>query len=139
MSNSPVCTDANLIVRLVAFPDSQAVQDLWQHWKQEDRMIIAPGLVLYEVTNALYQYLKHHVLSADTVSYALETALQLPVQMVDDREVHRRAMALARRYRLPAAHDAHYLAVAEVRQAELWTTDRKLFDACQQDWIKLVE
>lgn len=38
-------------------------------------------------------------------------------------------MQLARQFNLPAAYDAHYLALAERLEAELWTLDRKLFNA----------
>lgn len=35
------------------------------------------------------------------------------------------AWALARRWNLPAAYDAAYLALAEVTGGELWTADRR--------------
>jgi len=40
--------------------------------------------------------------------------------------VHRRALQLADTYNLPAAYDAHYLALAEAFGCELWTDDQRL-------------
>ena len=47
--------------------------------------------------------------------------------------LHQRALALAHAYRLPAAYDAHYLALAEYFGCELWTDDGRLFRGVQDD------
>jgi len=39
-----------------------------------------------------------------------------------------------RRLNLPT--DARYLALADLRGVELWTIDRRLMNACQQDRVK---
>jgi predicted nucleic acid-binding protein len=38
-------------------------------------------------------------------------------------------MDLAEKHALAAIYDAHYLVVAEQLDAELWTADRRLFEA----------
>jgi len=38
---------------------------------------------------------------------------------------------LAEAHGLPATYDAHYLALAERLEAELWTADRRLYAAVQ--------
>ncbi len=40
---------------------------------------------------------------------------------------------------LPAAYDSHYLAFAQMQDAEFWTTDRRLAEKCPLAWVKLVE
>ncbi len=35
MSNSSLCVDANLVIRLVADPADEAVRDLWEQWDAE--------------------------------------------------------------------------------------------------------
>ena len=108
----------------------------------EDYHLVAPTLLYYEVANGLYQQEKSGRLSSELVRNALEFALTLPIQLVGDVTLHQRAHALATQYNLPAAYDAHYLALAERLNIDLWTTDAKLHNAVQSvgvEWVKLVE
>lgn len=70
----------------------------------------------------------------------LENALSLDIQLYGDFALHQRAIELARQFNLPAAYDAHYLALAERLDAEFWTCDRRLVQAVRStyDWVNLV-
>jgi predicted nucleic acid-binding protein len=48
---------------------------------------------------------------------------------------------LADRFALPAAYDAHYLALADWLGGEFWTADRRLAKAVGEalPWVRLVE
>jgi len=141
MPNSWICVDANLVTRLLLVPDDQPVQQLWQQWQLDKRQLAAPTLLRYEVTNALYRYQKQGLLSEEIVRIGLNAALTLPIQLHGETDLYRRALALAERFALPAAYDAHYLAVAEQLDAELWTADRRLARAVGSalSWVHLVE
>lgn len=134
MANSWICTDANLIVRLVVDPQDTAVHAQWQTWEDNGYRFAAPTLIHYEVTNALYQYRRRGFLSQETVRLAQEAALALPLTFVGDDDLHRSAIRLAQRLSLPATYDAHYLAVAERVGGELWTADKRLVQAIQQEF-----
>jgi predicted nucleic acid-binding protein len=140
MSSSWLCVDANLVLRLVADPDDTRVQELWQRWDAERRPLAAPTLLFYEVTNVLHRYRRLGVLGAATVRSALNAALALPLHLVGEAELHGRALDLAERFSLPAAYDAHYLAVAESLGGELWTADARLAHVVQSalPWVRLV-
>jgi predicted nucleic acid-binding protein len=62
------------------------------------------------------------------------------VHLYREADLHRRALALANRFSLPAAHDAHYLAVADHLGGELWTADQALARTVQPElaWVHLV-
>ena len=139
MSNSStVCIDANIVVRLVLFAEDK-IQTLWKTWESDEVQFVAPSLLHYEVVNSLYQYQKLGLISSASVERALEAALTLPVDLVDDDHIHRRAILLAAEYKLPAAYDAHYLALAEWMDIEFWTADTRLAKAVQPfdlDWVK---
>lgn len=139
MSNSSaVCVDANIVVRLVLFADDK-IQALWKNWVLDEGRFVAPSLLHYEVVNSLHQYQKHGLISSETLEHALEVALALPVDLVEDEQIHRRALLLAARYGLPAAYDAHYLALAEWMDIELWTADSRLVNALKPfklNWVK---
>ena len=130
MSNSSICVDAGLVIRLVANPADVSVHQLWERWAADPELCIAaPTLLFYEVSNALYQYHRLGLLSAAAVALAQEAALALPIDLFGTLALHLRAVDLAAKHALPAAYDAHYLALAEQLEAELWTADRRLFQA----------
>lgn len=131
MSNSSLCVDANLVIRLIADPKDEAVRQMWEQWDAEHRQIATPTLLYYEVSNALYRYQRAGMISSSVVRMALKAALALPVRLYGDEELHRRALALAERFSLPAAYDAHYLALADWLGGEFWTADPRLFPAQQ--------
>ncbi len=60
---------------------------------------------------------------------ALNSALALPIQLYSDVELHESARVMAERFMLPAAYDAHYLALDERLGATFVTTDQRLANA----------
>ena len=140
MNNSWLCVDANLVIRLVADPAAESVQRLWEQWDAERRRLAAPTLLYYEVANALYRYQRLGLMSASAVRLAFKAALALPLQLYGDADLHWQALELADRLALPAAYDAHCLALAERLGGEFWTADRRLVRAVQTDlpWVHLV-
>lgn len=141
MNRSSICVDANLVIRLVADPRSVLVRQMWEKWVGEGHPIIAPTLLTYEVSNALYRYRRAGIMSLAAVRLALEAVLALPIRLYGDEELHWRALDLAERFSLPAAYDAHYLALAEQSGSEFWTADRQLAQAVQGDlpWVHTIE
>ncbi len=141
MLNSPICPDASLVVRLVENDDpGSAVARLWRRWREEERPLIAPTLLYYEVSNALHRYTAHQVLLPEEAAAFFDAALKLRITVFGHADLHRRALRLANRMNLDASYDAHYLALAEMFGAEFWTTDRRLADAVKAvlPWVNLL-
>ena len=141
MSDSSLCVDASLVIRLIADPRDTAVSRLWDQWDEDGRPIAAPTLLFHEVSNALHRYRRAGMMSDAAVRLALQAALALPVQLYGEAELHGRALDLAERLGLPAAYDAHYLALAEWLGAQYWTADVRLGRAVQGalPWVHVVE
>ena len=141
MPSSWLCVDANLVIRLVASPTDEAVHRAWEQWDAAGRPLAAPTLLHYEVTNALYRYQKLGWISAPAVALALRAALALPVRLYGEADLHARALDIAARFSLPAAYDAHYLALAERLDGEFWTADQSLARAVQPTlpWVHLID
>jgi predicted nucleic acid-binding protein len=139
--NTTICIDAGPVIQLVAFPEKKHVHITWEQWDDQGYQIIAPTLLFYEVTNVLYRYQRHNMLSNETVSASLAAALALPITLVEDSDLHLLAVATAERFDLSAAYDAHYLALAERSSAELWTTDGRLSNRMHElgvGWVHLI-
>ena len=140
MSNSAtVCIDASIVLRYVLLPDDGPIQKVWQSWASREVNLVAPSLLFYEVTNALYQQQKNKYLSPETIWSTLEFSLDLPITLVNEKNLHLRAREIAMQYNLPATYDAHYLALAEWMDIELWTADKKLINTLKPfkvSWVK---
>lgn len=138
MSSSWICLDASIVIRLVANPRDIKLVKQVQTWQTKNQFV-APHLLHVEVTNALYQYQKHQILSPSSVQSALKTVLALPIQLHSDALLHQQALQLADMHNLSATYDAHYLALAQRLGAGLWTADKKLYNSVKAKlkWVNL--
>lgn len=91
--------------------------------------MVAPSLWLYEVTNGLVTAVHRQRMAADTGLQALTLLQSLGVRLADPEagEVYEAAV----RFRV-TAYDAAYLALATTLGADLWTGDRRFYDAVRQ-------
>lgn len=142
MSNSWVCVDASIVVRLVESGTHESpIVELWSGWHEAGRSLMAPTLLYYEVSNALHRYVVHGELRPEEAAEALDAALGLGITLYGDADLHHRALELAERFGLPVTYDSHYLALAERRGAEFWTADRGLAQTVHPTlpWVHLIE
>jgi predicted nucleic acid-binding protein len=102
---------------------------MWSAWYEGGHTVVAPGLLYYEVSNALHRYVILGELLPEEAAAALEAALALEIDLYSDADLHRRALRLAERFSCSAAYDAHYLALAERLGAAFWTADQRLAKA----------
>lgn len=138
-SYSTVCVDASLVVRYILAPDDSILGEQWESWLSNGFTLVAPSLLFYEVTNAFYQYQKSGLIQVDTIREAHETALGLPIELRSSADLHLRARILAERYCLPATYDAHYLALSEAMEIDLWTADARLVKALRPFGVSRVK
>lgn len=137
-----IVVDASFLLRLlIDGAETDAAESLWRTWRHERRPVLAPSLLFYEITNVLHRYLRHGHLEAPEARGLVAIAEAFRIERIDDSNLHERALTLASELDLPAAYDVHYLALAEQRQAELWTSDRKLVRATRHrfPWVHLLE
>ena len=138
MPRSPVCVDANIVVMIVA-PEAQRPQAvaLWNSWLEQDREIVAPRLLAYEVTSALWRKVVRGLLTVEEGRRAVQAALEMGIVFIDPPALSERAFELAARFRRPAAYDAHYLALADHLESPFWTADERLYNAVRADFPRI--
>jgi predicted nucleic acid-binding protein len=140
MTPSPICLDANIIVKRLIADDDVVLHRQWTAWHEAGQQFVAPVLQRYELTNAFHRYQATGQFSIAFVESALASAFLLPIVFHDPAADHQRAMEIARQFNRPAAYDAHYLALAERLGVEFWTADRRLANAVSHSlsWVHLV-
>ena len=137
--NSPVCIDANLILwTLVPSPLSDQAEALLEKWQQEQVTLIAPALFAFEVTSSLRRLVYLEEITLAEGKEAFDRFLKIDVRLSHQRGIFPLAWCLAKRFNLPRAYDTAYLALAQLRNCELWTADKRLSNAVSKelDWVR---
>ena len=103
----------------------------------EAASVLAPELIVPEVTNAMWKYHQFEKLEIETCRQVLELALNLVDTLVSGKDLYREAFLLARTSRLPA-YDMFYLALARRDDATLLTVDRVLRKEAARQGIRVI-
>ena len=61
---------------------------VWNSWVKNETDLVAPSLLFYEITNGLYQQQKNKYLSPETIWKSLEYSLDLPITLVNEKNLH---------------------------------------------------
>lgn len=137
-----VCIDASFIVALLT-PEryTTSATARWKAWIKDDFRILAPSLLGYEVTSALYRKVLQEQIEPKDGKVALEQFLAMDIESIHLPELHAKAGNLAKQFNRPNTYDAHYLAMAEHLACPLWTADERLYNTVKEmfEWIKWVE
>jgi predicted nucleic acid-binding protein len=135
--NGLLVLDACFTLRLLLpGPAQELYLDKVNSWQQENLILCAPALWLYEITSALNKAVYLQELTEREGREALGLALKLGVQLVPpDAELAGLAFDWTLRMNQAAAYDSFYLALAEGLECELWTADQRLANAAAVPWV----
>ena len=127
-----VVVDASLALKWVLSElDSNIAITLLKEWNTQKVEVIAPALFAYEATNILYRQVVVGKLTYDETKKLLAKLFSIGVELDFSHYINTstRAMEFSYRFGLPAAYDAHYLALAEREKCDYWTADARLLNA----------
>ena len=119
--------DASVLISAF-FPDeaqSQAQAVLRAHAAGRERLK-APALIVYEVTNAVWQAERRGRISSAQAAEILQAASGLDIELLPFQCGE--SLPLARKFNR-SAYDAAYLVLAEARGEKLITADERLYNA----------
>jgi predicted nucleic acid-binding protein len=127
-----ICVDASVAAKWILREEwrDQAIALYYDALHAGER-IVAPPLLPIEVTNILWQRVRasSDSLSLEEAVGLLDEFLEVSIEIHDLPDLHRQALILADAFGLPAAYDAHYLALAERFGCIFWTADQRLLRA----------
>jgi predicted nucleic acid-binding protein len=126
--------DANLLAALVLpLPYSDRAADRVLGWRRAGAELLAPVLLEYELAAILRKAVVAGWMSTDLAVETLGQMEALGVRyLAPTAALHERALRWAERLGHSKAYDAHYLALAEQEEVDLWTADRRLAHGAQQ-------
>lgn len=133
-----VVVDASLAAMWVV-PEKFTPQALAlaEEWAQNDVLLIAPCLILVELTNAFYKRVLRKEIDLPAAISALNLVMDFGIELREEPGLHVLAMKLAHKLKRPSTYDCHYLALAEAFQCSLWTGDEKFFNSARRDFPRV--
>jgi predicted nucleic acid-binding protein len=105
---------------------------------EEASEVLAPDLLICEVTNTIWKYHQLEHLSLDVGQSAIEAAIGLVDTLISSSELYREAFLLARAVRRPV-YDMLYLALARREDAALLTLDRVLRKEAERQSVRVLD
>ena len=125
-----ICADASVAAKWL-FAEEHAAQAsaLLRDALGVAEPLVAPPLLPSEVANVIRQRLRQGQVRLDEARALLAQFLTLPIRLQAPETLYDRSLVLADQHNLPAIYDAHYVALAELLGATLWTADRRLLRA----------
>jgi predicted nucleic acid-binding protein len=136
-----LCVDASFALKLVlAETESEQVEGLWRSWIDDNLEIVAPYHLLFEVTSVIRNHVYRQILSVKAGEMAFTAIQAQQILFLHPQNLDLRAWQLAQQYNRPTAYDTYYLALAELQGCPLWTADKRLYRAVQNDlpWVHCV-
>ncbi len=127
-----VVLDASAMVEVVL---ERPHAERFRHAIQEAEVVLAPEVMVAEVTNAIWKYHRFEGLESATCFRALEAAIALPTAFVLNRELASDALSLSMQAKTPA-YDMFYLALARREKALLLTMDAGLRKAAVRHGVR---
>ena len=130
--NHDVCIDASLALSwLLPEEQSNIIDALFLEWDRKGLRLITAPLFHAEVTSVIRRQVYFKRLQPERGEHIFSLYLQMQVESIGEQEVYKRAWELAKIFNLPKTYDAQYVAVAELKDCEFWTNDRRLINSLQ--------
>ena len=137
MTTSLVC-DASVVIRyLLPSAEQPHYQQLWQSWMTTGVTLYAPTLWLYEVMSGLSKGVFFKAITSADAAALIPIVHQLPVELVvPTADISQKALTHTQRLKRKNPYDSYYVVLAQELGCELWTADKKLFNAVGRPWVK---
>ena len=130
--NNNVCIDASLALTwLLPQERSNLIDALFTEWDRKGTGLLTAPLFHAELTSVIREQVYFKKLRPEQGEHIFSIYLQMNVKNMDEPTVYQLAWELAKEFNLPMTYDMQYLAVAELKDCELWTSDRRFFNSLQ--------
>jgi predicted nucleic acid-binding protein len=121
-----ICVDASLVgAWLLPEELSEKAVQLRDAFRSAGDQLIAPTLLVPEVTTALRKAVFRKRIDAEFGEEAFSAFVLLPIDLHEVRDLAADAWSWAKTLNAPRLYDMYYLALAERLECELWTADRR--------------
>ncbi len=133
-----VVVDASIAVKwLLKEQFSREADEMLVSWEHDNTRVTGPHLLPVEVSNALYKRSRRGDITLATAVQLEAEFLESAIELIQSARLHLRAIRLAAQLQQNATYHAHYLALAESLDCDLWTADQRFFQAAASEFPRV--
>ena len=128
-----VVVNASLAVKdVLREPYAEQPLAIAKEWAARHIRLTAPWALLVEVTNGLHRRTLPEQISLFRVHRLPTAFLGLGIEIRESRQLRLRALELAQESQQLAIYDAHYMALAEILDCDLFTANERFFNSIKE-------
>ena len=116
--------------------DTKEALARWDRWQDAAEEVIAPPIFRSEITNVLYRRVRRAQMRPADATAILKFLINI-VAISEPSALYDRALTLASALSQGSAYDTLYLALAELRDCERWTADRRFVRSAQTQFPRV--
>jgi len=130
-----VAIDASFLLKIF-LPESKSdqVEDLWKRWIGDHIEIVAPTLILFEISSVIRNKVYRNILSEEEGEEIIKLLKILDFSLIYTEELLDIAWEISTALNTPTLYDCFYLALPKLLRIPLWTADKKLYQSAKREF-----
>ena len=135
MDTDRIAIDASFLLKLF-LPEkgSDQAEELWKGWIRESVEIVAPTLIVFEVSSVLRNKVYRSILDEEEAAETVRLLKELDLSLIYTGEILEIAWEIGSKLRTAALYDCFYLALPAFLGIPLWTADKGLFQVAKKEY-----
>jgi predicted nucleic acid-binding protein len=130
-----VALDASFLLKIFLPEDkSGEAESLWKNWVEDHVEIIAPTLIMFEVSSVIRNKVHRGTLTEKEGEEITKLLKQLEISLIYTEELLDIAWEIGALLNTPNLYDCFYLALPKLLKTPLWTADKKLFKSAKREF-----
>ncbi len=133
MNISRVVVDASFFLKIFLPEDkSDEAEERWRNWIEESIEVVAPALIVFEVSSVLRNKVYRGILEKDDAKEIIDQIRHLNLTLIYNEELLDIAWEIGSTLKTSALYDCFYIALSKFLSIPLWTTDKKLYNSARR-------
>ena len=124
-----VCVDASLVIKwLIPEEGTDQALLLYERWRNENRLLIAPSLIDYEIGSTLRKKVLRGAIKTEDLFAAFDFYKRSGLLLFHLTELVEQAVSAAAALDQPTIYDIAYLLTAKQQKADYVTADKRFYE-----------
>ena len=132
MDNSRVVIDASFLLKILLPEDkSEKAEELWRSWIKDSIKVVAPTLIIFEVSSVLRNKIYRGILENDDARELINQIKHLDLILIYIEDILNSAWEIGEILKPSVLYDCFYIALSKFLNIPLWTADTKLYNSAK--------